>query len=253
MKPHLYSALFFMTMLIFSVVPASAQDAAITGRVLDQESHETLPHATLQLYRLTNNAQRQDTTLVEGVQTDDEGNFTFPNVANGQYLLKVSFIGYEGINRTLRKTRVPITLGDLTMKPNAKLLDETVVTANIPKMVVKDDTLVYNADAFRVPEGSVIEALVEALPGAKIDENGGVTINGKNVKRFKMDGRDYMTGNNDAVMKNLPSYVIDQVKAYEEKSDLSQLTGIDDGNEDFVLEFVTKRSARNGLQMNPDL
>ena len=91
------------------------------------------------------------------------------------------------------------------------------------------------------------------MPGAKIDDNGGITINGKEVKRFKMDGRDFMTGNNQTVMKNLPSYVVDQVKAYDEKSDLSRLTGVDDGNDDFVLEFVTKRSARKGLQMNPDV
>ena len=132
-------------------------------------------------------------------------------------------------------------------------LQEVVVTKTAQKMVIKDDTVVYNADAFRVPEGSVIEALVEALPGAKIDDDGKISINGKDVKRFKMDGRDFMTGNNDAVMKNLPSYVIDQVKAYDEKSDLSRLTGIDDGNDDFVLEFVTKRSARKGLQANPDV
>ena len=132
-------------------------------------------------------------------------------------------------------------------------LKEVVVTKTVQKMVIKDDTVVYNADAYRVPEGSVIEALVEALPGAKIDDDGKISINGKDVKRFKMDGRDFMTGNNSAVMKNLPSYVIDQVKAYDEKSDLSRLTGIDDGNDDFVLEFVTKRSARKGLQANPDI
>ena len=130
---------------------------------------------------------------------------------------------------------------------------EVVVTRNVPKMVIKNDTVVYNADAYQVPEGSVIEALVEALPGAKIDDDGKISINGKDVKRFKMDGRDFMTGNNDAVMKNLPSYVVDQVKAYDEKSDLSRMTGIDDGNDDFVLEFVTKRSARRGLQANPDV
>ena len=130
---------------------------------------------------------------------------------------------------------------------------EVVVTRNVKKMVIKNDTVVYNADAYQVPEGSVIEALVEALPGAKIDDDGKISINGKDVKRFKMDGRDFMTGNNDAVMKNLPSYVVDQVKAYDEKSDLSRMTGIDDGNDDFVLEFVTKRSARRGLQANPDV
>ena len=130
---------------------------------------------------------------------------------------------------------------------------EVVVTRNVPKMVIKNDTVVYNADAYQVPEGSVIEALVEALPGAKIDDDGKISINGKDVKRFKMDGRDFMTGNNDAVMKNLPSYVVDQVKAYDEKSDLSRMTGIDDGNDDFVLEFVTKRSARRGLQAALDV
>ena len=136
---------------------------------------------------------------------------------------------------------------------NGDELPDLVVSVNRPKMVIRDDTVVYNADAYRIPEGSVIEALVEALPGAKIEDDGKISINGKNVKKFKMDGRDFMTGNNDAVMKNLPSYVIDQIKAYDEKSDLSRLTGLDDGNDDFVLEFVTKRSARKGLQANPDI
>ena len=163
-------------------------------------------------------------------------------------------MGYVEQHKDLTKINgQPLALGDIALEADAVQIDEAVVTANVPKMVVKDDTVVYNADAFRVPEGSVIEALVEALPGAKIDDNGGITINGKTVKKFKMDGRDYMTGNNEAVMKNLPSYVIDKVKAYDEKSDLSRLTGVDDGNDDFVLEFVTKRSARRGLQMNPDI
>jgi hypothetical protein len=91
------------------------------------------------------------------------------------------------------------------------------------------------------------------LPGAKIDDNGSISINGKQVKKFKLDGRDFMTGNNDAVMKNLPSYVVGKVKAYDEKSDLSRMTGVDDGNDDFVLEFTIKRSARNGIQANPDI
>ena len=154
-------------------------------------------------------------------------------------------LGMSGQTRKDSVTNVKTLEGDT--------IAEVVVTRNVKKMVIKNDTVVYNADAYQVPEGSVIEALVEALPGAKIDEDGKISINGKDVKRFKMDGRDFMTGNNDAVMKNLPSYVVDQVKAYDEKSDLSRMTGIDDGNDDFVLEFVTKRSARRGLQANPDV
>ena len=222
----------------------------VTGNVSDQQSHEWLSKATLQLYRIV----RRDTTFVSGTFTDTQGKFLFSGIGNGNYLLKVSYLGYKELKLTFSKTdRQATNLGNLELAPDVVQLNEAVITANVPKMVIKDDTVVYNADAFRVPEGSVIEALVEMLPGAKVDENGSISINGKNVKRFKMDGRDFMTGNNDAVMKNLPSYVIDKVKAYDEKSDLSKLTGIDDGNDDFVLEFVTKRSARNGLQMNPDV
>ena len=231
-------------------LPLSAQQESLSGRVVDAENGEALVRATIQLYRL----RQKDTTFVTGVFSDANGRFSISGVVSGNYLLKATYLGFKELKRNVTKTAgKALALGTIKMEQNAVELQGATVTANIPKMVIKDDTVVYNADAFRVPEGSVIEALVEALPGAKIDDDGKISINGKDVKRFKLDGRDFMTGNNDAVMKNLPSYVIDKVKAYDEKSDQSRLTGIDDGNDDFVLEFTTKRSARNGIQANPDL
>ena len=234
--------------------PAMAQQASLSGKVVDAESREAMAMATVQLYKLG----KSDTTFVAGALSDGNGAFNFNNVRAGSYLVRLTFLGYKRREQafTVQNPRVKgqtQSLGTLTMEAEAVELSEAEVRANVPKMVVKDDTVVYNADAFRVPEGSVIEALVESLPGAKVDDSGGITINGKSMKKFKLDGRDFMTGNNEAVMKNLPSYVVDQVKAYDEKSDLSRLTGVDDGNDDFVLEFVTKRSARKGLQMNPDV
>ena len=239
---------FLLIICLFTTLQLSAQTASLSGRVTDADTNEALARATVQLYRIG-----KDTTFVGGSYSNAQGQFTL-NGAAGSYMLRISFLGYKPVEQHIRLTAGQTkALGRISLKPDAMQLKETVVTANVPKMVVRDDTVEYNADAFRVPEGSVIEALVEVLPGAKIDDEGKVSINGKNVKRFKMDGRDFMTGNNDAVMKNLPSYVIDKVKAYDEKSDLSKLTGIDDGNDDFVLEFVTKRSARRGLQANPDI
>ena len=233
----------------------SAQSTTLSARIVDADNDEALVKATSQLYRITTRqGGRRDTTFVSGKYADAQGHVTFNNVTAGSYLLRVSFLGYKAVDKSFRSNgSEPIALGKIRMKSDAQQLAETVVTANLPKMLVKDDTVVYNADAYRIPEGSVIEALVEALPGAKVDDDGKVSINGKEVKKFKMDGRDFMTGNNDAVMKNLPSYVVDQVKAYDEKSDLSRMTGLDDGNDDFVLEFVTKRSARKGIQANPDV
>ena len=224
-----------------------AQKASVSGRIIGHDDKEPLERATVQLLRT-------DTTFVSGTISDEHGAFALSNLQAGSFLLRISNLGYKTLYRTvnLQKNK-PLALSDIILETETVELAEATIAANIPKMIVKDDTIVYNADAFRVPEGSVIEALVEAFPGAKIDDNGAVTINGKSVKRFKMDGRDYMTGNNTAVMKNLPSYLIDKVKAYEEKSDLAKMTGIDDGNDDFVLEFETKRSMRKGLQMNPDV
>ena len=246
---HLRYSISFLTMIVLGLLPMSAQQRTLTGRVVDKEEGKALVRATLQLYRLG----KKDTTFVGGTYSDERGAFVFNSVRSGRYLLKATFLGYKPLMHNVNVNNQTTALGNLAMEADAVLLKEAVVTANVPKMVIKDDTVVYNADAFRVPEGSVIEALVEVLPGAKIDEDGKISINGKDVRRFKLDGRDFMTGNNDAVMKNLPSYVIDQVKAYDEKSDLSRMTGIDDGNDDFVLEFVTKRSARRGLQANPDI
>ena len=239
-----------LAVLFFFTLSIHAQRQTLSGRIVDHETGDALAKTTLQLYKIG----KKDTTFVAGVYSDNSGRFTFSGVGQGSYLLKATYLGYKSVAKNVSvDSRRGASLGDITMEPDAVQLQEAVVTANIPKMVIKDDTVVYNADAFRVPEGSVIEALVEVLPGAKIDDNGGITINGKAVRKFKMDGRDFMTGNNDAVMKNLPSYVIDKVKAYDEKSDLSRMTGVDDGNDDFVLEFVTKKSARRGLQANPDV
>ena len=249
------STITILIVFFLSILTAAAQRDGLSGRVIDKEDNSPMSKSTIQLYRLTQKAGgKLDTTFVSGVLSDDNGRFTFNNVSAGQYLVKVTFLGYKHYYQALNKERGrDLAIGTIAMEPSSVQLDEAVITANLPKMVIRDDTVVYNADAFRVPEGSVIEALVEALPGAKIDDDGKISINGKEVRKFKLDGRDFMTGNNDAVMKNLPSYVIEQVKAYDDKSDLSRMTGIDDGNDDFTLEFVTKRSARNGIQANPDL
>lgn len=236
----------WLTLLFLLVVTLSvrAQGTAVSGRIIDKTGQTPLERATLQLLRT-------DSTFVGGTLTDERGRFSLEKVSAGTYLLKVTNLGYKTIFRNITvERRKPLVLGDIALEVNTIELDEAQVTANLPPMVIKDDTIVYNADAFRAPEGSVIEALVEMLPGAKIDDNGGVTINGKEVKKVKLDGRDY---DRNTAMKNLPSYLIDKVKAYDEKSDLSRMTGVDDGNDDFVLEFTVRPSMRKGLQANVDL
>jgi hypothetical protein len=127
------------------------------------------------------------------------------------------------------------------------------VVGQAAKVVLKEDTFVYNSSAYRVPEGSVAEELVRRLPGAQISDDGKITLNGKEVKKVLVDGKEFMTGDTKTAIKNLPTSIIDKVKAYDEKSDLTKVTGIDDGNEQTVIDFGIKKGMNKGLLSNTDI
>ncbi len=118
---------------------------------------------------------------------------------------------------------------------------------------VEEDTFIYNAAAYRTPEGSVVEELVKRLPGAQVDESGKITINGKEVKKIKVDGKEFLSGDTKTALKNLPTSIIERVKAYDEKSDLARITGIDDGDESTVLDFGIKMGMNKGTLANLNL
>ena len=192
-------------LLFVGGLPMSAQqnrNESVSGRVIDNSTADPLSNTTLQLFEIKTQRNKIDTTFVKGVYSDQNGRFSFSSISAGTYVLKLSFLGFQSRVVPFEKKRQNMSLGTISLYPEIKELDDAIVTANLPKMVVKDDTLIFNADAFTVPEGAVIEALVEVLPGAEIDDNGGITVNGKQVKRFKLDGRDFMTGNNSAVISD---------------------------------------------------
>lgn len=233
--------------LVVSCVSASAQKPSVTGTVVDASNDSVLFRATVQLLK-------SDTTFVGGVLTDSRGRFDIRTDAPGKYILKVSNMGYtERMHDVTVSAGRNTDAGKIRLEQSVTLLGEAVVTANVPKMVVKEDTFVYNASAYRVAEGSVIEELVKKLPGAKIEEDGSITINGKQVTRLLLDGREFMGGDVQTGLKNLPADIVDKIKSYDEKSDLAKLTGIDDGNEVTVLDFGVKKEMKKGFNVNTNV
>ncbi len=219
----------------------------VTGHVWDSQAQEDVIQATVMLLR-------QDSTMVVGGVSDMEGRFALKAPAPGKYILRISSVGY---NNYTQNVTVPagrnLDLADVNLSTDATLLAETTVVGRAPKVVLKEDTFVYNSSAYRAPEGSAVEELVKKIPGADIDDNGNITINGKQVKKIKVDGKEFMTGDTQTALKNLPSSIVDQIKAYDEKSDLARVTGIDDGEEQTVLDFGLKRGMNKGLFGNIDL
>lgn len=236
-----------MLLLMFVAAFSFAQDRKISGTLIDKDTNEPLPQVTLQLLKT-------DSTFVGGSVSDDEGRFSLTAPKSGKYLLKISSIGYVTMVKNLEmEGQKNLAMGKLTMQSDAVMLKGAEVTALAQKVVLKEDTFVYNSSAYRVPEGSVAEELVKRIPGAQIDDDGKITINGKEVKKVKVGGKEFMTGDTQTAMKNLPTSIIESIKVYDEKSDLSRITGIDDGNEETTLDFSVKKGMNHGYMTNNDV
>src|SRR5574344_468273 len=241
-----------LTLLFFllALFDASAQEASlgnkISGTVKDRKTGETMIQATVQLLR-------HDSTYVSGTVTDDNGLFHISVPADGKYILKFSSIGYKNVTKDIAMSGKDVSIGNVSMSEDAIMLKETQVTGKALKVVLKEDTFVYNASAYRTPEGSVLEELVKRLPGAQISDDGTITINGKQVKKILVDGKEFMTGDTKTALKNIPTSVINKIKAYDKKSDLAKVTGIDDGEEETVLDFGMKPGMNKGMFSNIDL
>ena len=243
-----------LALLMLAVLGIHAQTSdedrglTVSGTVRDAELKEPMVQATVQLFR------QRDSTFVGGTVTDVRGNFSVEAPVNGIYRLRVSSVGYQAIERevTLRRHQSQ-DLGELLMSSDALMLKETVVTGRAAQVIVKKDTLVYNPDAYRTPEGSPIEELIKRIPGAEVDEDGNITVNGKKVEKILLDGKEFMLGDVETALKNIPVSIIQSVKFYDQQSDQARITGIEDGEKETVLDFTIKQGMNRGYMTNLDL
>ncbi|MBO7437162.1 MAG: TonB-dependent receptor [Bacteroidaceae bacterium] len=221
---------------------------SVNARIIDGSTTENMPQVTVQLFELP------DTTFLYGTVTDNEGWFNIKKVPVGEYLLRYSFMGYstqEFSFKTVKEDRER-ALGVFRMYEQSIMLTEAVIEDALPPTQVVDDTLMFNVSAFRVPEGSVLEELIKRLPGVEVDENGGITVNGRRVSRILVDGQEYFGNDQQMATKNLPVNIIRRIKTYQRQSDLARITGIDDGEEETVMDLEIKPNMRNGWLHNID-
>lgn len=234
-------------LLLFIAMMMQAQQHLITGAIIDKGTNDPVEASTVQLLRA-------DSTYISGAISDENGLFSLQAPEDGSYLLKITSVGYKPTVRRIMMTQgKDLAMGKININAEAIMLKAATVTAMAKKVVLKEDTFVYNSAAYRTPEGSTIEELVKRLPGAEVSDDGSIKINGKEVKKILVDGKEFMTGDTKTALKNLPTSIIDKIKAYDEKSDLAKVTGIDDGEEETVLDFGVKKGMNKGLIANMDL
>lgn len=247
---HVKKTLMFILLLTAVALTTRAQSKriAVSGRIMEDTGQPAI-QANVQLFTLP------DSTYVAGIASSAQGHFTLPKVKPGRYVLKVSYIGFKNKLVPLRLTEQKPTrdMGTLTLETDAVMLAEAVITAEAPQVQVVEDTVAFNSSAYRTPEGAMLEELVKKLPGAEIDDDGNVKINGKEVKKIMVDGKEFFGGDVKTGLKNLPVEMIDRLKTYDKKSDLARITGIDDGEEETVLDLTVKKGMNQGMFGNFDL
>lgn len=214
----------------------------IRGTVFDNQTLEPMQGATVKLFN-------QKDSMLTGSVTSEKGQFLLPSIKPGKYTIRVSYIGYkeQTFGITLPERSGNFKVSDIMMRENVTVMKEAVVEGRLPELTVVDDTVMYNADAFKLEEGAMVEELIRKLPGIVEESEGNYTFNGKPVSQILVDGKEFFGNNRRMVLENLPAEIVDKVKAYDRKSDRARITGIDDGNERTVLDLTVKKNRKRGF------
>ncbi|MXX58183.1 MAG: carboxypeptidase-like regulatory domain-containing protein, partial [Rhodothermaceae bacterium] len=229
--------------LIATALPALAQQNAInivSGRAVDEEAESApLPGVTAVIETVT------DSILVGGSTSNADGYFAIEVRERGEYRLRLTFVGFVTHEQLVTIDGPYKSLGTISMQPDVMQLDEIVVEELQERMVIRGDTTIFNADAYKVNPDATAEDLVAKLPGIVV-QDGQVEAQGEQVQRVTVDGREFFGQDPTAALRNLPADVIQNVEVFDRDSDQAQFTGFDDGNSERTINITTRRGMSNG-------
>ncbi len=227
---------------MFGLSLSAQNNGRITGKVIDQELKEAIPEANIRLLH------KKDSTFYNGTATDLKGNFSI-NVPLGNYIVQVSYVGNHDFFKDVGLTRSNpnINLGTIELGMDNILLSDAVVTAKAAEIVVKGDTVEYNADSYKVTESAVLEDLFKKMPGVEVDKDGKVTVNGREITKIMVDGEEFFSSDPKVASKNLPAKMVDKIQVHDRRTDMSMMTGFDDGDEETVINLTVRPGMKEGL------
>lgn len=177
--------------------------------------------------------------------TDDKGAVNITKVTKGKYVFKAEIMGYKIIERKIDVVK-SLNLGELRMVEDAEVLDAAKVSAVGNPIVVKKDTIEYTASSFKTSDNDMLENLLKKLPGVEVEADGTITANGETIKKITIDGKTFFLDDPQLASKNIPAKIIEKVKVVEKKSDQAMFTGIDDGEEETIIDLSLRPGMMKG-------
>ena len=178
--------------------------------------------------------------------TDEKGVAVLQGMPIGRATITVEYMGYKTKKFTFDIKRGANEYGELLLREDNTMLDAVVVSGVANQMIVKKDTIEYNASSFKINDTDMLEELIKKLPGVEVDENGTITANGKEIKKVMIEGKEFFLDDPNLATKNLPAKIVEKVRVVERKSEQAQFTGIDDGDEEMVLDLGIKAGMMKG-------
>ena len=229
----------FLLLTMFFASVGSAMGLNITGVVKD-DTGEPLPQATVRLLTAS------DSTFVKGVKTNASGIYTFTGAKSGKYLIETSYVGYATSFTPITVNKTNLKVDAIQLSESSIQLKDVTVTAVKTQVKVMEDTVEFNADSYKTQPNAVVEDLLKRLPGVEVDSDGKITANGKSVSKILIDGKEFFSDDPKVASKNLPVNMVDKLQVVDRKSDLARLTGVDDGEDETVINLTVKKDMKNG-------
>lgn len=251
-----YRVFYILVLFLTSSVAWGQKTLTIEGSVKDYVTHAPLQDSKVYLLSadsvVLDSAKAGGKMMNNGVVVKVFARFYLKLPSPGKYILQAMQKGYDTryqeldipkfYKREIERTIEPIYL----QKTIATELKNVTVKATKLKFYNKGDTLVYNADAFQLSEGSMLDALIRQLPGAELKQDGTIYVNGKFVESLLLNGKDFFRGNNQIMLDNLPTYMVNQIKVYEKGGDMNRLIGQDVGDKDYIMDVNLKKQYNIG-------
>ncbi len=227
-----------MCMLTPAFIKAQSTTVNIGGTVVDSIG-QALPGATTVLMTLP------DSVISSFVFSDKEGAFNLKGIKPGNYLLQITYVGYLNYYKSLT-IRSDVLLDPLVMLSKNSSINEVVIEGERTPIILKKDTIEYNAEAFKVQPNATVEDLLKRLPGVEVESDGTVKAQGETVERVLVDGKEFFGTDPKMATKNLPADAIDKVQVFDRLSDMAQFTGIDDGDREKTINLELKEDSKQG-------
>lgn len=228
--------LFALCILAFNVV--NAQEINIKG-LLKDSTNNTVIGAAIKL------TSAQDTF---STVSDLNGNFSFAKVKSATFTLVISALGYQSITKSysLNRQQSQVVLDPVILANDSRQLNEVVVNGT-PDVTVKEDTLQFRADAYKLKENALAEDLLKKLPGVEVDRDGNVTAQGKQVTKVRINGKDFFGGDIKTATQQLPADVLQNVQVIDDYGDQANITGVRDGEPEKILNFTIRPDKNKGF------